>query len=126
MKKELFAAALLAALLSLSLWNTGEIKSLCSELDRFVRASGDAAEAENWEESEKLAASAMSLWKSRELYTHSVLRHTDIETLSDDFYELQEHILTHDAAAVKSAVNLVSEHLEGIADMESLKLGSIL
>ncbi len=125
MKKEIFAAALLAAILALSLWNTHEIKSICGELADIVEASGRAAGEGDWAASLQRVEEALSLWRSREGYTHAVLRHADIETLSDDFYELMEHIGTHDPGAVQSAVRLVTEHLREIVEMESIKLGSI-
>lgn len=125
MKKELFAVALLAAILALSLWNTHEIKGICDELSKLVEASGRAAERGDWEESLRLVEEGMRFWRSREGYTHTVLRHTDIETLSDDFFELMEHISTQDPGAVRSAVRLVTEHLREITEMEGLKLGSI-
>lgn len=125
MKKELFAVVLLAAILALSLWNTHEIKNICGELTSLVESSGHAAESGDWEASRECAEKAIGLWKSREGYTHIVLRHSDIETLSDDFFELMEHISARDSGTVQSAVRLVTEHLRGITDMESLKLGSI-
>lgn len=125
MKKELFAAALLAVILALSLWNTDRICKLCGDLTDMVEASGRAASDGDWEESMGLIENALQLLQSNEGYTHTVLRHTDIETLSDDFFELMEHISTRDPGAVRSAVRLVTEHLREIAEMESLKLGSI-
>lgn len=125
MKKEIFALALLALILALSLWNTHEIKSICGELTELVEASGRAAESGDWETSRERVEEALRLWQSREGYTHTVLRHTDIETLSDDFFELLEHISTQDPGAVQSAVRLVTEHLREITEMESLKIGSI-
>ena len=86
---------------------------------KHLRREGD------WAASLQRVEEALSLWRSREGYTHAVLRHADIETLSDDFYELMEHIGTHDPGAVQSAVRLVTEHLREIVEMESIKLGSI-
>lgn len=125
MKKELFAVALLLTILGLSLWNTYEIRKLCGQLETCVTQAGGAAQSGDWQTSEDRMARALDLWLSRETYAQTVLRHTDIETLTDDFYELLEHIYTQDPGAVKSAVSLVTEHLQGIAKMESIQLGSI-
>lgn len=125
MKKELFAAGLLALLLLLSILNTAAIKGLCSDIDSVIRRAGAAAEAGDWESARERMDSAVSLWRSHETYAKIVMRHTDIETLTDDFFELMEHINTEDPGAVRSAVELVTEHLGGIAEMESLSLGSI-
>lgn len=125
MKKELFAAALLCLILVLALWNTREIGKLCGEIGDLVERSAAEAERENWQESQCLFDDALSLWRSRESYTGIVLRHTDLETLTDDFYELSEHLRTRDAPAALSAASLVREHLRGIAEIESFAIGSI-
>lgn len=125
MKKELFAAALLILILALSLINTRAITNICDDLKDAVAQAGEAAEAGDWGESTRLINSAISLWQSHDVYTHIVLRHTDIETLSDDFFELSEHINSQDTGSVRSAVRLVQEHLTGIVEMESFKPGSI-
>ncbi len=125
MKKELFAGLLLAVLLALSVWNTASIKSLCGSIGDLVDRSAQAAAREDWEESRALLDRAMELWKSRQGYTGIVLRHTDIETLTGDFYELAEHIYTRDAPAANAASALVREHLASITKMESLNWESI-
>ena len=125
MKKELFAAALLLLILALSLLNTGVIGGLCDEITGLVERSAGAAEQGDWEESQAFLEEAMALWKEREVYTGIVLRHTDIETLTDDFYELTEHIYTHDGPAASAASALVREHLASIRKMEGMNLSSI-
>ena len=125
MKKELFAVALLALILALSVLNTRAIGSLCGDLEALVRDSASAAEKENWAESQQKLETAIALWQKHEGYTGIVLRHTDIETLTDDFFELTEHIYTRDPAATKAASALVCEHLKSIAKMESFDFGSI-
>lgn len=125
MKKELFAAGLLALILTLSILNTWEIGKLCGDLEDLVENSAKSAESGDWSESQRYLEEAVTLWKKRETYTSIVLRHTDIETLTDDFYELTEHIYTQDPAATRAASALVREHLDGIKKMESLNLGSI-
>ena len=125
MKKELFAAALLLLILGLSLLNTGVIGGLCDEITALVEDSASAANGGDWEGSQALLEEAMALWKAREGYTGIVLRHTDIETLTDDFYELTEHIYTRDGPAATAAAALVREHLNSIKRMESLNFSSV-
>lgn len=125
MKKELFAVGLLALILALSVLNTRHINKICGDLEGLVERSADAAGAGVWEESQSLLDEAVSLWRRHENYTGIVLRHTDIETLTDDFYELAEHIYTRDSAATRAASLLVREHLRSIRKMESLNWGSI-
>lgn len=125
MKKELFAVGLLVLILALSLLNTVAISRLSSDLTDLVERSAEAAEKDDWEESRRLLDEAMSLWKAHKGYTGIVLRHTDLDTLTDDFYELTEHIYTRDSAAARAAASLVREHLDSIRNMESLNMSSI-
>lgn len=125
MKKELFAIGLLALILALSVLNTRRIGALCGDLEGLVERSAGAAASDDWEGSQSLLDEAVSLWKKHESYVGIVLRHTDIETLTDDLYELTEHIYTRDSAATMAASLLVREHLESIKKMESINWGSI-
>lgn len=125
MKKELFAVGLLALILLLSVLNTHEIGKLCGDLEKLVEDSAKAAEEENWADSQQKLETAIALWQKHEGFTGIVLRHTDIETLTDDFFELTEHIYTRDPAATKAASALVREHLKSISRMESFNWGSI-
>ena len=125
MKKEIIAGAMLVLILALSLVNTCAIGYLCDDIGGFITQAGELAEKEDWSGSEQAIRRAISLWEDNEGYTHIVLRHTDIETLSDDFYELLEHIYSQDPGSVRGAVELVNGHLNGIKDMEKLRFGSI-
>ena len=125
MKKEIIAGAMLVLILALSLVNTCAIGYLCDDISASITRAGELAQEGDWDGSEAAIGEAIGLWERCEGYTHVVLRHTDIETLSDDFYELLEHIYSQDVGGVRGAVELVNGHLTGIKDMEKLRFGSI-
>lgn len=125
MKKELFAAGLLALILAFSILNTAVIDSICEGVTDLIDRSTAAAREGNWEESELLLNDALSLWKKNETYTTIVLRHTDIDTVSDDFYEFTEHVYSQDAPSARAAASLIREHLESVKKMERMCWGSI-
>ncbi|MGM9521272.1 MAG: DUF4363 family protein [Oscillospiraceae bacterium] len=125
MKKEIFAAALLAVILALSLINTHYLSSITTEISGLVEKACAEAESDNWDMSEKYAMRAMDIWHGSDGYTHIVLRHSDIDSMTDDFYELMDHIYEQELGGVKSSSGLVIAHLESMRDMERIRLGSI-
>lgn len=125
MKKEAFAAILLVLILALSLLNSKKLDSLTNQLTQIVENCNSAASNENWPQAQKGIEEAISTWKKNDSYTHIVLRHSEIDSMADDLYELKEHIYAHDAGAVYGISGLVAAHLQSISSMEKIRLGSI-
>ena len=125
MKKEVFATALLAVIFALSVANTYFLDRLTGQIIELVEESGRMAAYGDWEKAQNAAEHAARLWKEQDPYTHIVLRHSDIESMNDDFYELLEHIYSHDAGAANSSAALVSEHLSSISQIEQIRIGSV-
>ncbi len=125
MKKEVFAAALLAVIFALSVANAYCLDKLTGEIIELVDESGRMATCGEWEKSQEAAENASRIWKEQDPYTHIVLRHSDIESMNDDFYELLEHVYSHDAGATSSSAALVSEHLSSINQIEQIRIGSV-
>ena len=125
MKKELFALTLLGALIAVSLLNIGGIVKLTDELTRTVKLSSAAARSENWDSAEKQAEKAIASWKANDSYTHIVLRHSEIDALSDALYDFLYDIMDKNMGAAEASSQKVIYHLESISRMERLRLGSI-
>ncbi len=125
MKKEIFALALLILIFAVSMINAWYLGSLADEITVLVEDSAYLASAGQWDQALNQAKAAADLWRSHDPYTHIVLRHSDIEAMTDDFYELLEHISSKDPGAAESSASLVAEHIESISEMERLRPGSI-
>lgn len=125
MKKEVFALALLGVLVAVSLLNIGGIVRLTDELTESVELAAAAARDENWEGAEKQAEKAIASWKTKDSYTHIVLRHSEIDTLSDALYDFLNDIMDKNLGAAEASSQKVIYHLESISQMERLRLGSI-
>ena len=125
MKKEVFAIALLGALIAVSVLNIGGIVRLTDELTETVELASAAAENENWDSAEIQAEKAIASWKAKDSYTHIVLRHSEIDTLSDALYDFLNDIMDKNVGAAEASSQKVIYHLESISQMERLRLGSI-
>lgn len=125
MKKEIFAGALLAALLALSLINVRAIKSICADVEELIGDAEGYVYAGDWENAERSAEEAIERFESHSSYTHIVLRHTDIETLTGSFYDFLGDIRCRSAGAAQSSAELVRERLKDIREMESIRWGSV-
>lgn len=125
MKKEVFAVLLLVLILGISLLNSHMLNTLTNDLSDIVKECDTAASAEKWPEARKHIEDALSLWKKNDHYTHVVLRHSDIDSMTNDFYELLEHVYSENSGAVSGIARLVDAHLKSIISMEKIRLGSI-
>ena len=126
MKREILAAAFLAALFALSLWNIRHIDALTQsvvqhlELSEKAACSGDSATAE------AELDYALSLWSAADRYTQIFIRHPEIDSTYDAFYQLAEGLERTDAQELRAKYSLLRYHLDCIASMEHLSFGSIL
>ena len=125
MKKELFTVALLISILALSLLNSSKLAKLTDELSAMIEDCGELAYAGKWEECGQHVDNAIRTWAENDTYTHIVLRHNDIDSVTDDIYALREHIYAQDAGETYGSLKLVLEHLESLSSMEKIRLGSI-
>lgn len=125
MKKELCAGLLLAALFIGALINIaylrGFIGGLTDTLDisRAAAASGDFAAAED------TLRSAIEVWTEADEYTHIFIRHSEIDSTTDAFYELLSDVLSQDGESAEGAYEKLSSHLSSILTMEQVTFGSI-
>lgn len=125
MKREITAAALLLLLVFASLWNIRRIDALTGELETLLRRSEQAALDGSFPQAESIASDALARWLASDSYTHIFIRHSEIDSTSDAFYELLERVAEHDADGLPSAYEKLLYHLDSIASMEHVSIGSI-
>ncbi len=124
MKKELVAALALLLLCLAVAFNIYFIKNTTNELCTLVKnseisfASGDinSAEAE--------LRDALEIWSNFGNYTYVALRHTEIDTVTDSFYELLSEIIDESDQAYGNYEHVLIG-LNRISKMETPSLGSV-
>ncbi len=125
MKKELFAAFILIILFALSLINAFIISDIADDIISLAEKAGQACLDSEWESAEVLTNRAITLWRSRDSYTHIVLMHKDIDAIDDALLELLDGALSEDGASGYISSLMVSERLDELRGTEIIGWGSV-
>lgn len=125
MKKEIIALSLLVLLFAASLFNIWCFDRLCLDIAGEVNASSDALERGDMDAAQEHLNSALHTWLDADSYTHIFIRHPEIDSTADAFYELGQ-ALEENSESCRAAYDKLLYHLESIRTMEHLRFGSIM
>lgn len=125
MKKEIIALSLLVLLFAASLFNIWYFDRLCMDIAGEVNASSDALERGDMDAAQEHLNSALHTWLDADSYTHIFIRHPEIDSTADAFYELGQ-ALEENSESCRAAYAKLLYHLESIRTMEHLRFGSIM
>lgn len=125
-KREYVAIALALLLTALSVWNIESIDSLTGDIEIALSKSQSAAEKLDFSGANAYLDEGLDRWLAADGYTHIFLRHPEIDSTADTFYELKEVLMREDLTACTAAYGKLRYHLDSIRGMEHLSLGSIL
>ena len=126
MKKEIGAILALAILFSCSIYNIHYMDNLAETMLIHVDTSRKRAESGDFGQAEAELRQAIDLWSASQGYTHIFIRHPEIDSATDAFYELLSDIISQDFEAAQGSYEKAAAHIRSIAAMEHLTLGSIL
>lgn len=126
MKKEAIAGAVLALLIALSAWNIYSIDALTDGISDSLRMSQALADIGDFDSAKTELDKGLRLWLNADGYTHIFLRHPEIDSTTDAFYELQELLLDGGGDGCAAAYDKLRYHLESIRSMEHISVGSVL
>ena len=122
-----WAASLLILLLVLGAWwNIAAVDSLSGDMLSRLERSEQAALAGDSAQALELLDSALELWLRADSYTHIFIRHSEIDSTADAFYELRQLLLSEDLESCGAAYGKLRYHIISIQEMEHPSLGSIL
>lgn len=125
-KRDYIAVGVLAFLLALSAYNLASIDKLTNNIGIALSKSQSAAEKLDFKAARKYLNEGLEIWLDADEYTHIFLRHPEIDSTADAFYELEQILLQEDLTACGAAFDKLRYHLNSIDGMEHLSLGSIL
>lgn len=120
-------AMIILTLLMLGAWlNLRHMDSLTERIEAKLELSQKAAEQGSMDISEKALLDALDMWLGADGYTHIFIRHSEIDAISDSFYELYDALLSGETDALAPAYEKLIYHLESVNDIEHLSLRSLL
>ena len=126
MKKEIFALSLFLLLFAASLFNIRYFDRLCLDIAGEVKASSEALQRGGRAAAREHLDRALQTWLEAENYTHIFIRHPEIDSTADAFYELGQELESADGESCRAAYDKLLYHLESIRTMEHLRFGSIM
>ena len=125
-KREYMAFAVLLTVLLLSLWNIRKVDEITDSIIICLEKSQSCAEELDMRGAGKNLDEALKIWLSAENYTHIFIRHSEIDSATDAFYELKQELGEPDMIKLKNAYEKLKYHIAGIDLMEHPSIGSIL
>ena len=125
MKKELVALIIILVMIISSVANILHLDRLVKNMDAHTVAAINAYHAENIDLAEHELILALDSWLNAEAYTHVFLRHSEIDTTTDAYYEALSAI--HEKS--ESTIALLSKaryHIKSILSMEQVTFKSVM
>lgn len=125
MRRMYVGALILAVLLAASLYNVSYLDGKVEELEAMVDATAVKVEAGDYAAAADCLQRAIDTWNGMEGYTHIFIRHSEIDGATDAFYEYLSDITAMDGGSAVGSYQKLRAHLESIATMEHVTIGSI-
>jgi hypothetical protein len=124
-RKTIVATVILVLLLVGTLFNIRCLDGYIGQMQGYVGDAQSSAETGDFDGAVASLRQAVDLWNSIDGYTHIFIRHSEIDSASDAFYELLGDLYARDADTARGSFEKVLYHLESISKIEHLTLGSI-
>lgn len=125
MKREICALLLLAALIAASVWNIHRADGLIEDIQEHLALSEKAMRAGDQKYAGEQLDAAFRIWGAAREYTGVFLRHAELDSTSDAFYQARQQLEAGELRAVPAAFDQLRYHLDCIAGMEHVSLGSV-
>ena len=125
MKKEIAAAVILALVFIGVLVNIKVAGNIILSLEEDVTAAYESAEKGDFDRAKPQLDAAIEHWMSLDGYTHIFIRHSEINSTTEAFFQLKSDIYAEDMGAVEGSYGLLISTLDSLMTMEQLSFGSI-
>ena len=125
MKKEIAAAVILALLFIGVLVNINVASNIILSLEDDVAAAYESAQNGDFDRAKPLLDAAVEHWMSLDGYTHIFIRHSEINSTTEAYFQLKSDIYAEDMGAVEGSYGLLISTLDSLMTMEQLSFGSI-
>ena len=125
MKKAVLAGLLMLGMLGLSLWNVRHLDAFTEGLQATLDLSRERWAAGEARSAAALVEEALADWHGAEGYTHIFIRHTEVDSATDAFYDLLAALSEEDGAAAGRSYERLSAHLRSIDTMEHVTVKSV-
>ena len=125
MKREHGALLLLLALMLLAAWNVRHADFMTDQIGETLLRSEHAAQRGEYEIALANVKSALRVWRDSRGYAGVFLRHSDVNDVTDAFYELISLLHQEEAAALPSGYARLRYHLRTLDRMEHVSAETV-
>lgn len=125
MKKELFALTIILALVAGAVVNVVHIRSLSADITAHIQQAQSCCRQSDFDEAEDALQKGLDRWLGADGYTHIFIRHSEIDSTSDAFYDALSAIGEKDADNALTACEKLLYHIDSIVSMEHVTLKSV-
>ena len=125
MKKELFAIIALCGLILGSVANLVHLKKLTNNITTHLSYTNMYCYQNDYDSAKEELSKAMNLWKDSEPYNHVFIRQTEVDDLTDLFYDLKVSIAKKESSEAVELIEKSVHKCRMLIDMERLTIESI-
>ena len=125
MKKEIAAAIILIALFAGVMVNIKVSGNIILSLEDDVTAAYESARNGDFDRAKPQLDAAIEHWMSLDGYTHIFMRHSEINSTTEAYFQLKSDIYPEDIGAAEGSYSLLMADLDSLMTMEQISFGSI-
>ena len=124
MKKEFFAIITIVALVIGSIINIIHLKDLVNTMSHHITNSISAYNQNDYSLAEQELSTAMNVWLESDGYTHVFIRHSEIDAVTDTYYDALTAIQNKESASV-TLMRKIQYHIQSILSIECVSFKSV-
>ena len=125
MGREILALLLIALLIAVAGLNIMAADTLTQNIGLCLDEAELASASGRQSEAQAALDAALKIWLNAKSYSHIFIRHQEIDSCTDAFYELKDAILSDSTENCAALFAKLRYHVQSIAEMEKLRLGNI-
>ena len=126
MLREKIALGLLLALIAAAFINIAYMVKLADKIIDGINSIEKLSQKEQFDSAESVFNETMKLWNNNKVYTGIFLRHPEIDSAYDCFYDILAEIQQGEKDCIPALCEKLRYHIRCIVDMERISLRSIL
>lgn len=126
MKREWIALGIILAILSFSIFNANYVAQKTELFRSDLHAAQDYYDSGDRQQAASKVTDSLLGWLRWHKYAHIMLRHSEVDNVTDSYYDLLSALEDSEEKVTDAAFDKVTQKLHNISDMEQMTLGSIL
>lgn len=124
--KKLIPAAVLAAILALSLWNSAAMAADTARWRGQLEQVNALIDGESWPAIQQLLAESYADWSARQTYLHIVTEHNAVDDAESMYRRCMAFAAAREPSELRAETADLRDQLRLLAEMEQFSLGNIL